>query len=231
MGMPTQLERMIWNTEIRARTGSYTFGTGLGSFKIPQGYQMIVWLVQIYPFFDMDNALMTDMDLGLKFSRAVHWVELSDQQNRQGLVHRSTGFPQTVPMGGGFAPAPNTSSEIVPVYWVFDNEFVVCRITTVPSPATTAPGVDSPPATEGQQILPYVSDVNSTMTGMGAGAAQWVPDKRRGALGNAMEVPRSQGSGATALNLMATVNEKQTPYTFPLVNINYVLVQTKEDIG
>lgn len=242
MGIPASLEKLILSG--RARSQSFTFGgSGLSSLPLVAGETVVVWGLQIFPFFDLNNITLSggSNTLYAKVSRGLHWIEFSTKQKREGLVHRSNYINDALQnvVSADLFPVPSGSAVFVPVYWVFENteegDFLVCRVTTFKSPAEGVPVPPvAPPASEQAQVLPYTaaSTVQDFFNGFGAGGFTWNPDQRVPASGNVVRLPRAVGdSGAgTALQIPATSLETASAYSFPLVNFNYVTFKNLEGL-
>lgn len=233
--IPQHLEKLIWDQQ--ALSISRTFGgSGLSGLVIPEGQRLIVWSVQIFPFYDLDNATIAGSEdqWRNKVARGVHWIEFADKSQRYGLAQRSSHIEEGSTQGGLYAyPYPLPDAPPVPVYWIFEGPDLVCRITQIPSPGVVPYGADVPPAVEGQQVLPYTSgsSVLSTVSGFGPGGETWKPDPRRPFLANQLDDPRAIGDtgNGTALQLPNTLDEAQAVYSYPLVNVQAVIIKDKTE--
>lgn len=145
--IPSHLEKLIW--EKRGISFSHTFGGGgLSAYKIAEGQTLVVWSVQVFPFFDLDNDLLQAAEdrWNEKVARGVHWFEFADKTKRYGLAHRSSHIETNSTTGGDYDfPYPLADSPVIPVYWIFHGEELVCRVTRLPSPGVSAYESDVPP--------------------------------------------------------------------------------------
>lgn len=199
---------------------------------------LVVWSVQVFPFYDLDDATLPlpEDSWNRKVARGVHWFEFSDKSRRFGFAHRSSHIQQNSTQGGNFEfPYPLADAPAIPVYWIFNGEDLVCRVTRLPSPGFVPFGADVPPPSEGSQTLPYTpgTPVVASVSAFGPGGQTWKPDQRREFLANQVEQPRpvgDQGAG-TALQLPSGLGEAADIYSYPLVNVQAVLINEKEEIG
>lgn len=235
------LEKLILTGEARSLSFA-SFGSALSSFEIPEEYSCIIWNVQIFPFVDLTKDEIEAVHIAVKSRRVSHYYEFaSDQQDKYGVVDRSNIRPSLTstdvvpPPAGSEIPLPVNGADNFPCYWFFRGSIVILRIMTLPTPEDNIFAVGAPPPSEGQAVQPYLpaSVVVSQVSGMGDPSGvdplKYTPDYRRGLVSaKQTHVPRPNPDSVnefTALVPAPLLANAMSPFTYPVVNCQYVLVK------
>ncbi len=225
--IPRVLEMLVMDG---AASDCIQFGGGaLSTFAIPSNRIAIIWQLEIFPFFDVADAVLTPAEIA---ARSMHFFEFSDDRERFGIVHRSSYRSANAPP----APpeySPATTATIYPCYRVFDSKNIVCRIMHMPG-NNRGQVTGTAPSQEGAVVAGYEVAVSVPVLhyflGYGDGLS-WQPDGRQSFPGvPVVTQPRPKPDVApaadkTILELPRTTADEMRPYSFPLVNANIILVE------
>jgi len=228
--IPAGLERLVLSGVAESKSATLG-GGGVSSFNIPAAYAVIVWSLHVQPFFDLNTAKMAEAANKnyQKAQRGVHNFQLSTTSQEFNIVYRSA-YRFDSGLGAVTNPTAVTDGVLLPVYWRFDArqvETLVLRVTTLPNPSDNPVTSANVPDQEGASIYGYVlaTTVATSFPGFGPAGLAWWPDRRRPVAGSMTYNPLPKGSTAagTALLIPATTATPEVNFTYPIVNINYVI--------
>jgi len=233
MSIPTSLEHLVLECNARSYTAQLG-GSGVSSINIEEGKTAVVWGLQIFPFFDLDTPLSQSSDIWRKTARAIHYFEFQAGEYRNGVIHRSNyrldaspGPPSTT------IPVPIDSPIYYPVYWIFKGRTINMRVMRPQPPSEKAAVIGIPTAQEAGAVAGYPGGypVVVSMPGYG-GLLEWNMDARAGIVTNNVSQPRPKPVLADDTGLLTpTANPVNfSAFTFPLVNLNFVILEGKNDL-